>query len=100
MRIDRAVGAEVIRRLQPLGVGAALSALAAEQAETREKLRQVELALEQARYEVARAQRQYDAVDPDNRLVAGELERRWNEHLQVARTIETGMRSPPARPSR
>jgi DNA invertase Pin-like site-specific DNA recombinase len=98
MRIDRAVGAEVIRRLQPLGVGAALSALAAEQAETREKLRQVELALEQARYEVARAQRQYDAVDPDNRLVAGELERRWNEHLQVARTIETERDALAARP--
>ena len=98
MRIDRAVGAEVIRRLQPLGVGAALSALAAEQAETREKLRQVELALEQARYEVARAERQYDAVDPDNRLVAGELERRWNEHLQVARTIETERDALAARP--
>jgi hypothetical protein len=98
MRIDRAVGAEVIRRLQPLGVGAALSALAAEQAETREKLRQLELALEQARYEVARAQRQYDAVDPDNRLVAGELERRWNEHLQVARTIETERDALAARP--
>ena len=98
MRIDRAVGAEVIRRLQPLGVGAALSALAEEQAETREKLRQVELALEQARYEVARAQRQYDAVDPDNRLVAGELERRWNEHLQVARTIETERDALAARP--
>ena len=98
MRIDRAVGAEVIRRLQPLGVGAALNALAAEQAETREKLRQVELALEQARYEVARAQRQYDAVDPDNRLVAGELERRWNEHLQVARTIETERDALAARP--
>ena len=62
MRIDRAVGAEVNRRLQPLGVWAALSALAAGQAETREKLRQIELALEQARYEAALAQRQYDAV--------------------------------------
>jgi DNA invertase Pin-like site-specific DNA recombinase len=98
MRIDRAVGAEVIRRLQPLGIGAALNALAAEQAETREKLRQVELALEQARYEVARAQRQYDAVDPDNRLVAGELERRWNEHLQAARAIETERDALAARP--
>ena len=54
----------------------------------REKLRQVELALEQARYEAARARRQYDAVDPDNRLVAGELERRWNERLQAVRAIE------------
>jgi hypothetical protein len=43
------------------------------------------LAVEKARYEAQRAQRQYDRVDPDNRLVAGELERRWNETLaQVA----------------
>ena len=46
-----------------------------------DKRRQVELALEQARYEVGHARRQYDAVDPDNRLVAAELEKRWNERL-------------------
>ena len=45
------------------------------------KRRQLELALEQARFEAARAQRQFDAVDPGNRLVAAELERRWNERL-------------------
>jgi len=37
--------------------------------------------LKRAEYEVHLAQRQYDAVDPDNRLVAGELERRWEEKL-------------------
>ena len=42
----------------------------------------MELALEQARYQTARARRQYDSVDPDNRLVASELERRWNVALQ------------------
>jgi hypothetical protein len=39
------------------------------------------LAAEAARYQAGLAHRQYDAVDPDNRLVAGELERRWNERL-------------------
>ena len=39
-------------------------------------------------YEVARARRQYDAVDPDNRLVAGELERRSNEKLVQLRDLE------------
>jgi len=39
------------------------------------------LAVEKARYEAHRAQRQSDRVDPDNRLVAGELERRWNDTL-------------------
>jgi DNA invertase Pin-like site-specific DNA recombinase len=89
LRVDRALGAEVIRRLQPLGVEAALGAMAAQHAETTEKLGQLDLALEQARYEVARTRRQYDAVDPANRLVAAELERRWNERLQAVRALET-----------
>ena len=88
MRIDRAVGAEVIERMQPLGVEAAIGAMEAGQVENAEKRRQVELALEQARYEVARARRQYDAVDPDNRLVAAELEQRWNQRLLAVRALE------------
>jgi len=89
MRIDRAIGAEGIERLQPLGIEAAIDAMEAHQVEQSEKRRQVALALEQARYEVARARRQYDAVDPDNRLVAAELERRWNERLRTVHTLET-----------
>jgi excisionase family DNA binding protein len=88
MRIDRAVGAEVIERLQPLGVEAAISAVEARQIENTEKRRQVDLALEQARYETALARRRYDAVDPNNRLVAAELEHRWNERLLAVRTLE------------
>ncbi|WP_225145043.1 MULTISPECIES: transposase [unclassified Bradyrhizobium] len=53
-----------------------------------DKLRQLELALEQARYEATRARRRYEAVEPDNRLVAGELERRWNERLVAVRELE------------
>jgi hypothetical protein len=44
--------------------------------------------LEAARYAAARAQRQYDASDPENRLVTGELERRWNDALGHVREIE------------
>jgi excisionase family DNA binding protein len=88
MRVDRAVGAEVIERLQPLGIEAAIGAMEVRRAETAEKRHQVELAIEQARYEAARARRQYDAVDPDNRLVAGELEHRWNERLLAVRALE------------
>jgi DNA invertase Pin-like site-specific DNA recombinase len=88
LRVDAAVAAEVIERLQPHGVEAALAALAARGQESEEKRRQMELAVEQARYEAARARRQYDAVDPDNRLVAGELERRWNEKLKEMRDLE------------
>ena len=50
---------------------------------------QWEQQLEQARYEVQLAQRQYDAVDPDYRLVAAELERRWNDKLDALQKLET-----------
>jgi DNA invertase Pin-like site-specific DNA recombinase len=83
LRVDLAVGAEVVRLLQPLGIEAALQAIERREVETGERRRQVELALEQARYEAALARRRYDAVDPDNRLVAGELERRWNAALAI-----------------
>jgi Recombinase zinc beta ribbon domain len=88
LRLDRAISAEVIARLQPLGIDAALAAMEARGREHADKLRQLDLALEQARYEAARSQRQYEAVDPDNRLVAGELERRWNERLLAVRGLE------------
>jgi hypothetical protein len=81
LRVDEAVGAEIVRLLQPLGVEAAIRPIADSEHQTAEKQRQIELALEQAQYEASRARRQYDAVDPDNRLVAGELERRWNAAL-------------------
>jgi excisionase family DNA binding protein len=89
MRIDRAIGFEVLEHLQPLGIEAAIGALEARRVEQSERRRQIELALEQARYEVAHARRQYDAVDPDNRLVAAELERRWNERLRMVSELET-----------
>ena len=88
MRIDRAVAQEVLDRLQPLGIEAALAATQAHNERQGDKRRQIENAVRQAQYEAARARRQYDAVDPDNRLVAGELERRWNERLVQLRALE------------
>ena len=99
MRIDRAVGAEVIERLQPLGIQAALDALDERQAEDAEKRRQIELALEQARFEAARAQRQYDAVDPDNRLVAAGLEQRWNSRLLEVQMLDQELEQLSAAPA-
>ncbi len=88
LRADDAVGTEVLRILKPLGIDAALKALQAQTSETSAAQRQLELALQQARFSAAHARRQYDAVDPANRLVASELERRWNEALQVEHRIE------------
>jgi hypothetical protein len=67
---------------------AALGAMNAHAEEHLAKRRQLENALEQARFEASRAHRQYDQVDPDNRLVAGELERRWNDRLATVHALE------------
>src|SRR4029077_11174773 len=84
----RTVAQEVLDRLQPLGIEAALAAMQTHNERHSDKRQQIENAIQQAQYEAARARRQYDAVDPDNRLVAGELERRWNEKLVQLRDLE------------
>jgi hypothetical protein len=64
-----------------MGIEASLQVLSAESIEYDQKKRRLELALERVRYEAEHAQRQYEAVDPCNRLVAAELEARWNRAL-------------------
>ena len=88
LSIDAAVSAEVLRVLKPLGIDAAIKAIETQTSEKSVARRQLELSLEQARYEAVHARRQYDAVDPANRLVAGELERRWNGALETVNRIE------------
>jgi excisionase family DNA binding protein len=88
MRVDAAVSAETLRLLAPLGIEAALRAIEGHRSDALETRRQAELALTQARYETDLARRQYDAVDPGNRLVAAELERRWNERLVEFHDLE------------
>jgi excisionase family DNA binding protein len=93
MRTDAAVSAEVLRAVSPLGLDAALQLIGDRERADAERLRQSELALEQARYEETHARRQYDAIDPDNRLVAGELERRWNDRLAAVARLEEQIRN-------
>jgi DNA invertase Pin-like site-specific DNA recombinase len=99
VRVDRAVAQEVLERLQPLGIEAALAALEARGQEQSEKQRQLDNALQAARYEASRAHRQYDAVDPENRLVASELERRWNECLARVNALEEDLAKLAAEPA-
>jgi hypothetical protein len=80
-KVDGVAAAAFLEAMHPAGLEATIMAL---QELERERLavdRQWQLRLERARYEVRLAQRQYDAVDPDNRLVARELERRWEAAL-------------------
>lgn len=100
LRVDEAIGGEVVRALRPVGVEAALQAIEDSARESSETIRQAELALERARYEAGRAGRQYDAVDFENRQVAGELERRWNERLIAVQEIEARLSDLRSRPCR
>lgn len=50
--------------------------------------KQWQLRLERARYDAKRAERQYDACEPENRVVARTLEKRWNERLAEVETLE------------
>jgi DNA invertase Pin-like site-specific DNA recombinase len=90
--VDRAVSEAFLTVIQPAQLEAAL-ALAEEFERDRALVeRQWELRLERARYEAERAQRQYDRVEPENRLVARELESRWNDKLRAVADLETEYR--------
>ncbi|MCP4283026.1 MAG: helix-turn-helix domain-containing protein [Gammaproteobacteria bacterium] len=80
-RVDEALSNSILEVLSSLGLKAALQASQRISGSQSQVHRQRLLALEQARYEASRAKRQYDAVDPENRLVAAELERDWNNAL-------------------
>ena len=88
VRVERAVIDTVLETVKPAGVQAALDAMEDFDQQQDEKHKARELALEKARYEADRARRQYDAVDPANRLVAGELEARWNVALERVMVLE------------
>jgi DNA invertase Pin-like site-specific DNA recombinase len=86
--VDAAVVEAFLESVSPLSLEIGLRVLEQLENDLAVQRRQRELQLEQARYEARLAQRQYDAVDPDNRLVASELERRWNEKLEHVARLE------------
>ena len=88
LRADRLVSEQLLQCIAPLGMEAAIEAIEALQGASDDRVQQKALALEHARYEVTYARRQYDAVDPANRLVAAELERRWNQALTTEAQLE------------
>src|SRR6185312_13501 len=79
LRLDEAVAVQVLEAVQPVGVTAALEAVTLASRIELDKQTALSLALEKARHEADRLHRQFDAVDPGNRLVAVELESRRDE---------------------
>jgi excisionase family DNA binding protein len=88
LRTDESVAKEVLEAIGGNAIQAALEVAKQMRQDQQQRRKTVELDLEQARYEARLASRRYEAVDPENRLVAAELEARWNACLQRAAELQ------------
>jgi DNA invertase Pin-like site-specific DNA recombinase len=88
LQVDAEVERILLGSLAPDQIALAAAAVGQVEAEVRMLERQWSLRRERARYEAERARRQYDAVEPENRLVARSLERAWEEALRRVEEVE------------
>jgi DNA invertase Pin-like site-specific DNA recombinase len=82
VQIDQAVADAFLKALMPAALEATQRAIEQLEADQDAALSQWRLAVERARYETERAERQYRAVEPENRLVARGLETEWEKRLR------------------
>ena len=87
-RIDHFVSQNFLDVVSPANLNVHLQALKYIRDQEHTALKQHTLQLERAEYEANRIFRQFDAVEPENRLVARTLERQWNEALKRVRQIK------------
>ncbi len=93
VRVDRAVAAAIVEAVSPHAIEAAIQA-AERMAQADADLRQAaSRELEEARYDASLAARRYECVDPAKRLVARELEARWNTCLERVAELEARVRA-------
>jgi hypothetical protein len=88
LRVDAAMARELLRAVEPMAVEAALEAERMHGERRGEQRHIVELELQQARYEASLAERRYAACDPDNRLIAAQLEKSWEAALRRVEACE------------
>src|ERR1700730_16924067 len=86
--VDDLVGGQVLRALEPAALELSLRAQLRIDQERERLHRQWQLRLERAAQTAQRAERQYHAVEPENRLVARTLEQRWEEALRAERAYQ------------
>jgi DNA invertase Pin-like site-specific DNA recombinase len=96
-RLEAAVLAEVFAMLEPAALTATVTALSEAEAINAKELSVFELGVERARFEAGRARRQFDACEPENRLVARSLEQAWEERLVGLRQAEADLAARRAR---
>jgi len=98
--LEELVAGQLLAAVRPAALEASLAAVAGVERQRAELQRQWQLRRERAAFDVDRAARQYQACEPENRLVARELERRWEEALRQQRQLdaeyERFVRSAPA----
>jgi excisionase family DNA binding protein len=88
-RVDAAIAKELLRAVEPMAIEAALEAERVHRERQDEQQRILTLELEQARYEARLAERRYAACDPDNRLIAAQLEKTWEVALRRVEDLQT-----------
>src|SRR5262245_45208610 len=81
-RIDETITVDMLRALTPMAIAAAEEAERMLRDEDKDRRRIAELELQQATYDASLAERRYAACDPDNRLIAAQLENAWEAALQ------------------
>lgn len=96
-RIDAAVARELLHAVEPLAIEATFEAERMHRERQEEQRQILDLELQQARYEANLAERRYAACDPDNRLIAAQLEKNWETALRRVRDLEA--RKPSQSPS-
>jgi DNA invertase Pin-like site-specific DNA recombinase len=87
-RVEAAIVGELVQAVRPLAIEAALEAERMHMQALNEQQRILELELQQARYEAVLAERRYGACDPDNRLIAAQLEKSWESALRRVQACE------------
>lgn len=89
--VDRRIGEEILQVVSPMAIEASLKAIERLASTDDDQRQLLKRQLEQLEYDVQRAFEQYDEADPRNRLVASELERRWNVRLEELEQIRNDM---------
>ena len=87
-RVDAAVVGELMQAVEPMAVDAAFEAERMHQKQREDQQRILDLELQQARYDASIAERRYAACDPDNRLIAAQLEKNWETALRRVHDLE------------
>jgi DNA invertase Pin-like site-specific DNA recombinase len=96
--VEAAVSAQLLQAIEPQTIDAAIEAARRADERHRQEREALRLEVEHARYDAQLAGRRYERVDPDMRLVAAELEARWNAALEHVRDVEGRLTAFDARP--